>query len=104
MLNVDVDLFGKMNTGSKCWYLHRVWSLIVLSHKEGKRKLLSLTSTCGPEVVSFVDWMCGVEYSRGEFLAAQIDSSLLPPLLDIVYNYLTAPSPQQVKESILSLV
>ena len=113
MLTLDSH-FKVMNTGGKCWYLSRVWSLmcpsapLTLAAFEWCRKtFFDLISQCEDKTVdSFVWWRIGSDYLRADFLARAQESfpGLLRPLWDIVYDYLAAPSSAAIRQEILSLI
>ena len=95
-LHPNYAVFEQMNLGGQCWYLSRVWCLIDKAKLAAScaQKLFKLASECDRKVTDFVNWMVPPSYSRAEFLEVMMMSSellLLPPLLDIVYDYLSAP-------------
>ena len=112
-LHLDVPFFQRINLGWKCWYLHRIRSLIDLATlpeadaSECKEKFSSLVRKCEDgAVTAFVNWIAGPGFSRAD-LFAQIQECfycLLPPLWCIVYDYIAAPSPRSIRQTILSLV
>ena len=115
MLNVSISAFREMNLGGACWYLCRIWSSISLAEsitstvtfEECKKKFFDLVSKLGGRRVGdFVKWFVGPNYSRPDLLAQTRNSfrGLLPPLWDIVYDYLAAPSADLVRQEILLLI
>ena len=111
MLTLDCAEFGRINLGGRCWYLSRVWGLMCLAppvtSKRCKKKFFDFVSRCEDEMVgSFVEWITSPHFSRQEFLHCMQTflHSLPPPLWDIVYGYLAAPSADLVRQKILSLI
>ena len=110
MLSVNIDKFGEMNLGGRCWYLSRIWSLMrsVGPVKAGMReKFFELVKKCNnPIITDFVEWITGPDFTRAEFLEQMktFSSGLLPPLLEIVYDYLAPPAADPIRREILSLI
>ena len=115
LLGVDTGHFKGMNRGAQCWYLSRIWSLMLLADlaesagvERYKTKYFNLVERCeNPIVAGFVEWIIGPVFSRAHFLqkVKSFPRSLLPlPLWEIVYHYLTAPSPGSIRREILSLI
>lgn len=113
-LNVDYKLitnellylngdFKKTNIALQCWYLHKLYGLLQFFPLEDakffKDKLYATYKGCTKEVKNFIEWANGVNYSPGD-----LPNMLIPPLMTMVYEYLSAPSLASVKEELLRLI
>lgn len=114
-ISIDVERLERMNLGGRCWYFSRVWNLITICRLAGtaagaaveecEKKFFATASKSG--VGEFVSWMIGCTYSRSEFLTSVMaihPQFILPPLWEIVYEFLSAPSDGLRKREILSLI
>ncbi len=103
-----------MIPAGQCWYFVRVWRLAVAilsdltTLERFQEKFDKAVALSGQAVVEFVSWVRGAQYPLKKFLEKILeeDSSmfLLPPLLGIVYNYLSPPLQADITQELLLMI
>lgn len=106
ILPSKIELFGRNNLGMNCWYYTKLWEMLPYVTTQ-KQKFFDSLSCQEAEVVKFMEWVMGTDYSFQDLLKEYTTMSfqpLLPDLLAIVHHFLAAPCPKTVKQRILSLI
>lgn len=93
--------FEQMSVSSLCWCFWKFRNLInnILPSEERKVcEMLLLKSFDRPELEHFTEWITGANYSCDNFMSSMSETKIISPLIVLIYQYLSSPSPLLVSE------